>query len=154
MLFLHQVLIALSALVASALCAPAGPPAYAPEPAYPDEPALYTYNFAVKDDYSNNNFGTEEKRDGYAAQGSYYVALPDGRLQKVAYSVNGDGGYVADVTYEGEAQYPEVKPYVPAPAYKPAKQMDKMIMEQDKVTQLQINCENMIFIHQRIHSVS
>ena len=154
MLFLHQVLIALSALVASALAAPAGPPAYAPEPAYPDEPALYTYNFAVKDDYSNNNFGTEEKRDGYAAQGSYYVALPDGRLQKVAYSVNGDGGYVADVTYEGEAQYPEVKPYVPAPAYKPAKQMDKMIMEQDKVTQLQINWENMIFIHQRLHSVS
>merc|ERR1719250_510924 len=31
----------------------------------------------------------------------------------------GDGGYVADVTYEGEAQYPEAKPYSPpaAPAY-------------------------------------
>ena len=112
---------ALSAVVAATLAAPAGPPAYGAEPAYPDEPALYTYNFGVKDDYSNTNFGTEEKRDGYAAQGSYYVSLPDGRLQKVAYSVNGDGGYVADVTYEGEAQYPEVKPYAPAPAYKPAK---------------------------------
>ena len=115
-----QVLIALSAMVACSLSAPAGPPAYAAEPAYPDEPALYTYNLAVKDDYTNNNFGTEEKRDGYAAQGSYYVSLPDGRLQKVAYTVNGDGGYVAEVTYEGEAQYPEVKPYVPAPAYKAA----------------------------------
>jgi len=118
-MFSFQYLISLSALVAAALAAPAAQaPAYAAEPAYPDEPALYTYNFAVKDDYTNNNFGTEEKRDGYAAQGSYYVALPDGRLQKVAYSVNGEGGYVADVTYEGEAQYPEVKPYVPAPAYK------------------------------------
>ena len=54
-------------------------------------------------------------------QGSYYVSLPDGRLQKVAYSVSGDGGYVADVTYEGVAQYPEAKPYVPAPAYGAAK---------------------------------
>ena len=41
-------------------------------------------------------------------------------LSQVTYSVNGDGGYIADVTYEGEAQYPEVKPYAPAkkaPAY-------------------------------------
>ena len=118
---IFQVFIALSALVAATIAAPAGPPAYAPaEPAYPDEPPVYTYQFAVKDDYTSNNFGTEEKRDGYAASGSYYVALPDGRLQKVAYSVNGDGGYVADVTYEGEAVYPEVKPYKPAPAYKPS----------------------------------
>merc|ERR1711970_369272 len=109
-----KVLIALSALVAATL---ARPQTYAAEPAYPDEPALYTYQFAVQDDYTNNNFGTEEKRDGYAAQGSYYVSLPDGRLQKVAYSVNGDGGYVADVTYEGEAQYPPVEKYKPAPAY-------------------------------------
>ena len=95
-------------------------PAYN-EPAYPDEPPKYTYSYSVKDDYSNNNYGANEDRDGYATSGSYYVALPDGRLQKVTYTVNGDGGYVADVTYEGEAQYPEAKPYSPpAPAYKPA----------------------------------
>ena len=93
---------------------PDNAPSYAAAPAYPDVPAKYAYNYAVKDDYTNNNFGQEESRDGYAASGSYYVALPDGRLQKVTYSVNGDGGYVADVTYEGEAI-----PYVaPAKGYK------------------------------------
>merc|ERR1712117_655180 len=128
-----KVFLLLSALVAASLAAPAAPPAYGAEPAYPDEPALYTYQYAVKDDYTNNNFGTEEKRDGYAAQGSYYVALPDGRLQKVAYSVNGDGGYVADVTYEGEAQYPPVEKYVPAPAYKPSEGLEES--EQSRVVE-------------------
>ena len=106
-------------LVVPSLCQPQS--SYS-EPAYPDEPALYTYQYSVKDDYTNNNFGTEEKRDGNTAQGSYYVSLPDGRLQRVAYSVIGDAGYVADVTYEGEAQYPEVKQYVPpqAPSYSQA----------------------------------
>ena len=121
---LLQVLLSLTVFVAAAMADTA--PAYAPapaykEPAYPDEPAKYTYSYSVKDDYTSNNYGADENRDGYATSGSYYVALPDGRLQKVTYTVNGDGGYVADVTYEGEAQYPEAKPYSPpAPAYKPA----------------------------------
>merc|ERR1712141_109871 len=113
-----KVILSLTVLVATVLADTA--PAYN-EPAYPDEPPKYTYSYSVKDDYSNNNYGANEDRDGYATSGSYYVALPDGRLQKVTYTVNGDGGYVADVTYEGEAQYPEAKPYAPpAPAYKPA----------------------------------
>ena len=121
---LFQVILSLTVFVAAALADTA--PAYAPapaykEPAYPDEPPKYTYSYSVQDDYSKNNYGANEDRDGYATSGSYYVALPDGRLQKVTYTVNGDGGYVADVTYEGEAQYPEAKPYSPpAPAYKPA----------------------------------
>merc|ERR1719244_1405706 len=104
-----KVLISLTVVVCSALARPDSPPAgYAPAaPAYPDEPPKYAYSYSVQ--------------DGYATSGSYYVALPDGRLQKVTYTVKGDGGYVADVTYEGEAQYPEAKPYSPpAPAYKPA----------------------------------
>merc|ERR1712223_1033293 len=52
-------------------------------------------------------------------QGSYTVALPDGRIQKVTYTSNGYDGYVADVTYEGTAVYPEEPAYKPAPAYKP-----------------------------------
>merc|ERR1712012_1396701 len=47
---------------------------------------------------------------------TYSVADPDGRIQHVTYTSNGYDGFVADVTYEGTAVYPEEKPYVPAPA--------------------------------------
>ena len=77
---------------------------------YPDEEAFYTYQYSVLDDYSSSNFGVEEARSGPQAQGKYYVALPDGRLQTVTWTVDGHLGYVADVEYSGEAAYP------PAPA--------------------------------------
>ena len=100
-------------------------PAY-PAPAHPEygdlaEPSPYTYTYAVADDYSKANFNQQESNDGNSnVQGSYTVALPDGRIQTVKYTSNGYDGLVADVTYEGTAQYPEAKPYHPAPAYKPA----------------------------------
>merc|ERR1712066_662402 len=98
-------------------------PAYhAPAPAYKaetyaDEISPYTYTYAVADDYSKANFNAEETSDGASnVQGGYSVALPDGRIQHVKYVSNGYDGYVADVTYEGTAVYPEAKPYAPAPA--------------------------------------
>merc|ERR1712128_52989 len=97
-------------LVAAAAGAPSqgyGPP----PPAYEEAPAKYDFNYAVKDDYSGNDFGHQEARDGYDTQGSYYVQLPDGRLQTVTYTVNGDSGFVAQVAYEGEAQYPDPATY-------------------------------------------
>merc|ERR1711887_56940 len=54
------------------------------------------------------------------AEGSYSVALPDGRIQHVNYKADGYEGYVADVTYEGTAVYPEapvVKAVAPVAAY-------------------------------------
>merc|ERR1712048_88268 len=98
------------------------PVAYKPAPAYkaeeyPDEVSPYTFTYAVADDYSKANFDAEETSDGASnVQGGYSVALPDGRIQHVKYVSNGYDGYVADVTYEGTAVYPEAKPYVPAPA--------------------------------------
>merc|ERR1712018_848705 len=98
----------------------AAPAYHAPAPAYkaetyPDEVSPYTYTYAVADDYSKSNFNAEEQSDGASnVAGSYSVALPDGRIQHVKYSSNGYDGYVADVTYEGTAVYPEAKPYAPA----------------------------------------
>eukprot|EP00095_Tigriopus_kingsejongensis_P007909 snap_masked-scaffold132_size323655-processed-gene-2.8 protein:Tk07909 transcript:snap_masked-scaffold132_size323655-processed-gene-2.8-mRNA-1 annotation:"cuticle protein 7" len=73
---------------------------------YKEGPALYNYAYAVHDDYSGANFGQEEKRDGYATSGQYHVALPDGRIQTVTYSVADEySGFVADVSYSGKATY-------------------------------------------------
>ncbi|XP_037804749.1 larval cuticle protein A2B-like isoform X1 [Penaeus monodon] len=84
------------------------------EPEYPDVHPKYNYNYGVADGYSGANFGHSESRDGYKTEGSYTVDLPDGRKQIVKYVDNGEG-LIAEVTYEGEAQYPEH-----TPAYKPA----------------------------------
>ena len=120
--------VTLFALFGAAAAMPAAPaPYHAPapvhhaagykEPAY-DGPAVYGYEYAVADDYSKANFGATENRDGYKTAGSYRVALPDGRTQIVTYSVaDANTGYVADVKYEGVAQFPK---YEPKPAYKPA----------------------------------
>ena len=88
---------------------------YSAPSSYSDEPARYSYNYAVADSESGTNFGAQENRDAQSTSGSYFVALPDGRIQKVTYTVNGDAGYVAEVTYEGEARYPDTKSYSAPP---------------------------------------
>merc|ERR1711875_202733 len=78
----------------------------------------YSYNYAVADDYSGAAFNQAESNDGTGiVEGSYSVNLPDGRIQTVNYKANDLEGYVADVTYEGEAQYPEAVPVAHAVAH-------------------------------------
>merc|ERR1711970_418528 len=72
------------------------------EPTNPE----YNQRYEVADDETGAQFNHEEERDGAQTRGSYSVALPDGRVQTVTYYVNGEGGFVAEVTYEGDAQYP------------------------------------------------
>merc|ERR1712222_158833 len=86
------------------------------------EQSPYTFTHGVADDYSKANFQSEESSDGASnVAGSYSVALPDGRIQHVKYTSNGYDGFVADVTYEGTAVYPEAPAggykAAPAPAY-------------------------------------
>ena len=112
--------------MAVAAAIPAGPPApYHPAPAPYDEPILppvYNYEYGVNDAGYGPVFSQKESRDNYNTAGEYRVNLPDGRVQVVSYTA-GPEGYVADVSYEGEATYPEAAPYKPAPhpapAYKP-----------------------------------
>merc|ERR1711875_39041 len=75
------------------------------------EVSPYNYNYAVADDYSGSNFQAAESSDGLGnTQGSYSVALPDGRTQTVNYNTNDVDGYVADVAYDGVPQYPVAAP--------------------------------------------
>merc|ERR1712080_659205 len=95
----------------------AHPVAHAVAEVYPDEISPYTYNYAVADDYSKSNFNAAESNDGTGVvEGSYSVAFPDGRVQHVAYHANDIDGYVAEVTYDGTAVYPEAVPVAVAHA--------------------------------------
>ncbi|XP_063589858.1 cuticle protein 19-like [Penaeus indicus] len=105
------------ALVAVAAAAPSLPAyGYAPQPTY-EVPAKYDFNYAVKDDYSGNDFGHQEARDGYDTQGSYYVLLPDGRLQKT----------VVTLTLAAAAASTHSQPaygYAPQPTYECQQRQD------------------------------
>merc|ERR1712024_211198 len=120
--------VALCALVAVASAAPRPdhPPSYKPAP-YKPHPAPYkeeklppqpfAYQYGVKDDYSGASYQKSETRDQYGVVGgSYTVALPDGRTQIVTYTADHEGGFIADVKYEGAAVYPE-----PGHGYAPAR---------------------------------
>ena len=87
--------------------APYHPPA---APAYKEPAKPYAYEYAVADDYSKAAFNAHETSDGEAVKGSYSVALPDGRTQHVKYTADHYNGYVAEVTYEGTAHYPQGVP--------------------------------------------
>ncbi|XP_046463067.1 adhesive plaque matrix protein-like [Daphnia pulex] len=119
-------------VLAAALITTVASNAYYPKPAYPAPaypsysksydyaPMPYSFAWAVKDDYTYNDYAHQETADdkGYVS-GSYRTLLPDGRTQTVTYKADDYTGYVADVKYDGEAKYPEYKPsgYKPTAAY-------------------------------------
>merc|ERR1711881_284719 len=119
----HAPIVHKPAVVAHAPAYHAPAPAYhAPAPYHEPEsyaPKPYTFEYAVADDYSKAAFNAAETSDGASnVNGAYSVALPDGRTQHVSYTSNGYDGYVAEVTYEGAAVYPEYVPNYPGtPGY-------------------------------------
>ncbi|XP_068247446.1 cuticle protein 7-like [Palaemon carinicauda] len=77
----------------------------------------FDFSFEVQDEYKGLDFGHDSKSDGKVVNGEYNVLLPDGRTQIVTYTADHYNGYLADVKYEGEAKYPDPKPYKPSPSY-------------------------------------
>ena len=87
-------------------------------PTYTDNASAYSFNYGVADSYSGANFNHAESNNGYSTSGSYSVALPDGRIQTVNYRVDDEtSGYVADVSYSGEARYDVGSSYTPTSSY-------------------------------------
>ncbi|XP_063615726.1 uncharacterized protein LOC134788860 [Penaeus indicus] len=84
----------------------AKPLPYTYGPPVTTEKPKYWFDWAVNDHYSGNEYNMQEHRDGEKTEGFYNVLLPDTRVQKVTYTVDGDSGFVAVVTYEGEAKEP------------------------------------------------
>ena len=81
-------------------------PVYHTPAVYNDVPSPYTYQYGVHDHYSGAEFAAVEAADGAGnVEGSYSVALPDGRTQSVTYHADDYTGYVADVQYDGVPQY-------------------------------------------------
>ncbi|XP_018019750.2 pro-resilin-like isoform X1 [Hyalella azteca] len=63
-------------------------------------PAQYEFAYDVKVPEEGNDYGHAERRNGDTTEGMYRVLLPDGRVQVVTYSVIGNSGFVATVTYQ------------------------------------------------------
>ncbi|OXU32061.1 hypothetical protein TSAR_002866 [Trichomalopsis sarcophagae] len=70
-------------------------------------PRPYSFQYEVRDAASGNDYGQQESGDAAGVvRGEYRVLLPDSRTQIVRYTADDANGYVADVRYEGQAQFP------------------------------------------------
>ena len=59
----------------------------------------YNYAYSVDGGSYGPAFHKKEERKGEKVEGEYSVRLPDGRLQRVEYTVRGKEGYRAKVSY-------------------------------------------------------
>ncbi|KAK8384535.1 hypothetical protein O3P69_014246 [Scylla paramamosain] len=60
----------------------------------------YRYGYEVNSQHHGTSFGHHELSDGNTVQGEYRVQLPDGRLQVVTYTADGERGFRPVVRYE------------------------------------------------------
>ena len=77
---------------------------------YDEHPDPFKFEYGVHDDHYYTDFSEHRAGDEYGnIVGEYQVALPDGRIQYVKYTADGNyGGTIMDVSYKGEAHHPEV----------------------------------------------
>nr|XP_045602194.1 adult-specific rigid cuticular protein 15.7-like [Procambarus clarkii] len=70
-------------------------------------PLPYDFNYGINS--GATNFGQQESGNNGNAKGSYWVNLPDGRVQRVDYWADGSG-YHATVSFQGTAKHPSYAP--------------------------------------------
>ena len=77
---------------------------------YDEHPDPFKFEYGVHDDKYYTDFSEHRSGDEYGnIVGEYQVALPDGRIQYVKYTADGNyGGTVMDVSYKGEARHPDI----------------------------------------------
>ncbi|KAF2368312.1 Acyl-CoA thioester hydrolase/bile acid-CoA amino acid N-acetyltransferase [Trinorchestia longiramus] len=64
------------------------------------QPMNYNFAWKVDDAEYQNYYGHQEAGNNGRVEGSYYVWLPDQRLMRVDYYVDGDSGFVPTITYQ------------------------------------------------------
>ncbi|KAK8749987.1 hypothetical protein OTU49_015169 [Cherax quadricarinatus] len=77
------------------------------------EVSSYEFGYGVLDSHTGNQFFHAEKREEGQTRGSYKIQLPDGRVQTVTYVANSHG-FHPEVTFDGEARFPDTTPTPPA----------------------------------------
>merc|ERR1712106_494127 len=77
---------------------------------YDEQPDPFKFEYGVHDDQYYTDFSEHRSGDEYGNMvGEYQVALPDGRIQYVKYTADGNyGGTVMEVSYKGEARHPDI----------------------------------------------
>ncbi|XP_071552816.1 cuticle protein 19-like [Panulirus ornatus] len=109
---IKMVLVTMVAAITLASPRPDSPPVYGAPPSYKQLGMPYDFAYAVKDDYTSNDFAHDENSDGSLTSGSYRVVLPDGRTQRVTFTADHHNGYRAQVAYDGQASYPAPASYI------------------------------------------
>ncbi|MGH4028753.1 chitin-binding domain-containing protein [Actinomycetota bacterium Odt1-20B] len=67
-------------------------------------PAPYNYKYDVNDARTELHHGREEAgNESGRVEGSYYVLLPDNRVKTVSYYVDGESGFVPQISFEENA---------------------------------------------------
>ncbi|MCL4121942.1 UNVERIFIED_CONTAM: hypothetical protein GTU68_053173, partial [Idotea baltica] len=62
----------------------------------------YDFVWNVDNEEDASYYGHKEGAENGRVQGTYYNMLPDGRLMRVDYYVDGESGFVPTITFEGE----------------------------------------------------
>ena len=82
---------------------------------YNEQPDPFQFEYGVHDDKYYTDFSEHRSGDEYGnIVGEYQVALPDGRIQYVKYTADGNyGGTIMEVSYKGEARHPDIVHHSP-----------------------------------------